>query len=418
MWWFLGAGCGLVGEPEVVAVRPTAGGCGAWTVEAEVTGMRGRAVDLTVNGARVHQWHGVWGHRTLVATGRGTPYEPLSFEVQVHDTPARGGAPLELSWATATVGVEPDPSELAEGAAAELGVRIDTTCPLEGVWWRLSVDGWTASGPATDTRVTVPPRGRGVHPVKVELFGPTAVAGRPLAEDVGVLLVGALTDVDRDGDGQVERGDCDDGDPAASSFKDEGATPNGRDDDCDGRVDERTEAFDDDGDGRSERQGDCDDADAGVFPGAAERANCRDDDCDGAVDEGLPFTPLPDDPYEGVDGRHRVLAQVRELRMPLTVVSRDLQDEERIVFDSFDGTFDSWGIDLVASRIPAGAAYGVGIFHADGSRRASGVLRRSGDAVRATGSGWSDDSGEYEVRVTPLALPALGCPVELYLEAR
>ena len=43
---------------------------------------------------------------------------------------------------------------------------------------------------------------------------------------------------------------------------------------------------DDDGDGYSDYQGDCDDANDAVFPGAGEACNFDDDDCDGAVDEG------------------------------------------------------------------------------------------------------------------------------------
>jgi hypothetical protein len=44
---------------------------------------------------------------------------------------------------------------------------------------------------------------------------------------------------------------------------------------------------DDDGDGYSERDGDCDDADATIFPGAPDHApNGRDDDCNGQVDDG------------------------------------------------------------------------------------------------------------------------------------
>ena len=56
--------------------------------------------------------------------------------------------------------------------------------------------------------------------------------------------------------------------------------------------------------------GDCDDADADIFPGAAERCNGLDDSCDGSVDEGLEGTFYTDedqdgfgvDPVEGCDG--------------------------------------------------------------------------------------------------------------------
>ncbi len=54
-----------------------------------------------------------------------------------------------------------------------------------------------------------------------------------------------------------------------------------------------------DGDGATVAAGDCDDGDATVFPGAAERCDDRDNDCDGATDETGLEIDLFDDPYEG-----------------------------------------------------------------------------------------------------------------------
>lgn len=45
------------------------------------------------------------------------------------------------------------------------------------------------------------------------------------------------------------------------------------------------DGYDDDGDGWSDDEGDCDDQDAGVSPEAEESCNFRDDDCDGSTDE-------------------------------------------------------------------------------------------------------------------------------------
>jgi len=115
-----------------------------------------------------------------------------------------------------------------------------------------------------------------------------------------------IAPVDRDGDGFPRTVDCDDGEestfPGANEFCD------GRDNDCDGLVDEdalgmRTWRPDLDGDGyaRSDGEprlsctqptghavvgGDCDDADSGVHPGVlVDPCDDRDNDCDGAVDE-------------------------------------------------------------------------------------------------------------------------------------
>ena len=81
------------------------------------------------------------------------------------------------------------------------------------------------------------------------------------------LTIDACTDDDGDGITTCD-GDCDDGDatvnPEALEVLD------GKDNDCDGEVDEETDLVDDDGDGFSEVDGDCDDTDPAVNPDAIE----------------------------------------------------------------------------------------------------------------------------------------------------
>ena len=86
----------------------------------------------------------------------------------------------------------------------------------------------------------------------------------------------ALIDIDNDGDGFTEnQGDCDDEDPSTVPGAIE--QPNGIDDNCNGTIDEGTSAYDDDGDGFSEDQGDCDDGNITVNPNATE-------DCSDGID--------------------------------------------------------------------------------------------------------------------------------------
>ncbi|MEC8379546.1 MAG: putative metal-binding motif-containing protein [Myxococcota bacterium] len=92
----------------------------------------------------------------------------------------------------------------------------------------------------------------------------------------------ALVEIDNDGDGYTEnQGDCDDTDPTTSPSGTE--VENGIDDDCDGVIDNNTNAYDDDGDGYSENDGDCDDANADISPDAVEVCNDGiDNDCNGS----------------------------------------------------------------------------------------------------------------------------------------
>ena len=101
--------------------------------------------------------------------------------------------------------------------------------------------------------------------------------------------------VDNDGDGFTEEnGDCDDSNAQIS--------PNGTeivnelDDDCNGLIDDGTDFYDDDGDGFSENDGDCDDTNEQVFPSAIEICTGLDNDCNGLVDD---ETECYDDDQDG-----------------------------------------------------------------------------------------------------------------------
>lgn len=97
------------------------------------------------------------------------------------------------------------------------------------------------------------------------------------------LLVRDHEDIDDDLDGWSElQGDCDDADNRAHPGASE--TFDGVDEDCDGQADNDTSGFDDDGDGYTELDGDCDDADASSNPGGTEVVDGADNDCDGVLE--------------------------------------------------------------------------------------------------------------------------------------
>ena len=91
--------------------------------------------------------------------------------------------------------------------------------------------------------------------------------------------------IDNDDDGFPAGHDCDDNDEEVFPGRRE-ICGDGIDQDCDGE-DLASMECDLDGDGFSEFDGDCDDERRRINPEAEERCNGRDDDCDGEIDEGF-----------------------------------------------------------------------------------------------------------------------------------
>lgn len=107
-------------------------------------------------------------------------------------------------------------------------------------------------------------------------------------------------DADEDGVSTFD-GDCDDQDPSVYPGAPEGyegtsgLVGDKKDNDCDGVVDEGTVSFDNDGDGVSKAAGDCDDTNAMIAPGRTDGCDGFDNDCDNVVDENASDSREPND---------------------------------------------------------------------------------------------------------------------------
>ncbi|WP_242206561.1 MopE-related protein [Aestuariivivens insulae] len=114
-------------------------------------------------------------------------------------------------------------------------------------------------------------------------------------DDCNLATLDSSADIDDDGDGFTENeGDCDD--TKAAIYPNAPELCDGLDNDCDGVV--PSGEIDNDGDNYSECEGDCDDTDDTVYPNAPELCDNKDNDCANGVDDGLVF----EDYYADADG--------------------------------------------------------------------------------------------------------------------
>ena len=213
---------------------------------------------------------------------------------------------------------------------------------------------------------------------------------------------------DRDQDGfSTSAGDCDD----ANAEVHPGAAErcNQRDDDCDGSVDEDDAVdaatwyldLDDDGHGdpatgeagchslgRSKSADDCDDANAGIHPGATEVCDGLDNDCDGEIDgNGSAQIPTwyPDEDGDGFgdsgagvascDGSSGDLADGSDCDDLDPTVHPDAEERCDLVDNDCDGAVDEDDSDLIAGEL--------GTWHPDRDGDGAGDLHEATRACQA-----------------------------------
>ncbi len=145
--------------------------------------------------------------------------------------------------------------------------------------WSVARDGFEAlAGDVTTVlTLTFAPDDEGASPAELQVRSTD-----PTNPSLYVTLdaIGGPSTADEDGDGvSPADGDCDDRDGAIFPGAEEAC--DGEDSDCDGVI--PTDEADSDGDGWRLCDADCDDDDRGVFPGAVEICDDKDTDCDGVT---------------------------------------------------------------------------------------------------------------------------------------
>jgi len=214
---------------------------------------------------------------TYQVTGSSSFYSDSVFPIYVLPGSRED---LNVAWIPSTsVAEEGQISVVTNDPDLETAVTVignDCTSSVDSTW-DADEDGWYYCGGDCDDRDPD--------------VNPSAVDGKDEQADGvdndcdGSIDEGAGLSIDNDGDGITENdGDCDDNDSAVYPSTTE--IPNEIDDDCNGLVDDTTDWFDDDKDSFSEREGDCDDSSDSVYPGADEAYDTIDNDCDGNIDEG------------------------------------------------------------------------------------------------------------------------------------
>ena len=233
----------------------------------------------------------------------------------------------------ANAAVNPEADELCTGVDDDCDGEIDESSALDAPTWWEDTDGDGFGNVQAPTRACDVPAGHVANAldcddVDLAVFPDATEACNGVDDDCDDIVdeedaIDAPSwFIDLDGDGHGIEGftavqcesppgyapvddDCDDTDAAV--FPDAPESCDGRDEDCDGEVDEAGSAgepdwyADVDGDGFGDATAvstacdapagtvadatDCDDAALNVHPGAAERCDGADDDCDGTVDE-------------------------------------------------------------------------------------------------------------------------------------
>ncbi len=201
------------------------------------------------------------------------------------------------------------------------------------------------------------------------------------------------------GDDDATWGDDDDDDDMTPPGDDDTGDDDTGDDDT--GDDDFTHGGDEDNDGYTTEQGDCDDHNPDVYPGAEDLCDPFDNDCDGRLNEDSVgydmFEPNDNNPFD-----------LGDLTGSLDTVDsfiHEPDDEDHFTFYVYDGWADWFDIVLDLSGVPQGVDLGLELYLVDDvDHNYVGLVASSDDGgpgdpeyIDYDGSYWGDDTGTYEI---------------------
>jgi hypothetical protein len=163
------------------------------------------------------------------------------------------------------------------------------------------------------------------------------------------------------------------------------------------------EDVDDDGDGTTENQGDCNDSDPSIHPGVEDQCDEVDEDCDGDVDEDGGI-----DEFEPNDvNAHDFGSLETDKERTVTAILQNDADVDRYQFTIVDDLLDFFTVTATLSNVPSGANWRFSLvrLRSDANAPLGEVSSETGGpTITLTMSDdiLQDEGGDYELVVESL----------------